>query len=67
MASPSISPFVILDRAVERHQELLDKHESAITDLRVTVSALSAKVAIYAALGATVGAAVVSAVITLFV
>lgn len=67
MANPSISPFVVLDRQVERHQELLDKHSADITDLRVVVSALSARVAVYSALGATVGGAVVAAVITLFV
>ncbi len=59
--------LVVLDRQVERHERMLTTHAEQITELRVTVSTLAAKVAVYAALGATVGGGLVAVIVNYLV
>lgn len=49
----------------ERHEKTLQAHDGRIGVLEVTVSALGAKLAVYAALGSTIGGAVMALLIHL--
>lgn len=68
MAGNNTNAAVILYTLVkdsDRHEKTLQAHTLDISELKVTVSTLGAKLSVYAALGSTIGGAVMALMIHL--